>query len=190
MALKVLQARRIVAMDEQEVFEIIAKDPSAWDHVAEYFGVFVHEGPYGRHPCIVLEVLGITIRELVRDNSKGALSTEQVKRVAKHLLLALECCHRQGIIYTGMDVESVSPPSSTDQGILDIKHSNLMAVVSNMEPFLDPMEVEGVAIANTLNPVKRYYPLVSQPIKAPIPGGFVIKLVDFGSGEAQNPQQL
>ncbi|KAG8961890.1 hypothetical protein FRC00_010934, partial [Tulasnella sp. 408] len=167
-ALKMLQGRRVAAMDEQEVLDIIAKDSLAWNHIAEPLGSFVHDGPNGQHPCIVFEVLGPTVRDLVKDNPKQALSTEQVKRTARQLLLALQSCHRQGIIHT------------------DIKHSNLMVVVPDIESYLDPGEVEGILVsvtADSLSDAKRYYPLTSRPIKAPIPDEFVIKLVDFGSAQ-------
>lgn len=101
-ALKMLQSKRIAAMEETEVLDILAQDTFAWNHVGERRGMFVHEGPYGRHPCIVFEVLGSTVRDLVKVRPQQALSTAQVKIVAKQLLLALRCCHDQGIIHTGM----------------------------------------------------------------------------------------
>ncbi|KAG8939520.1 hypothetical protein FRC04_006245 [Tulasnella sp. 424] len=65
-ALKMLQSKRIAAMEETEVLDILAQDTFAWNHVGERRGVFVHEGPYGRHLCIVFEVLGSTVRDLVK----------------------------------------------------------------------------------------------------------------------------
>ncbi|KAG8963891.1 hypothetical protein FRC00_004586 [Tulasnella sp. 408] len=167
-ALKMLQGRRVAAMDEQEVLDIITKDSLAWNHIAEPVGSFVHDDPNGQHSCIVFEVLGPTVRDLVKDNPKQALSAEQVKRIARQLLLALQCCHRQGIIHK------------------DIKPSNLMVVLPDIESYLDPTEVEGIPVSVTtdsLSDARKYYPVTSQPIKAPIPDDFVIKLVDFGSAQ-------
>ncbi|KAG8913012.1 hypothetical protein FRC01_004777 [Tulasnella sp. 417] len=165
-ALKMLQARRTAAMDEREVFDIIAKEPSAWDHIAERLGSFVHEGPYGKHPCIVSEVLGMTLRDLVKFTPKRALSTQQVKGIARQLLSALQCCHRQGIIHAG------------------IKDSNVMIVLTEIESYLELAEVEGVpAAANSLNDAKAYYPLVSKPINTSTLDEFTVKLVGFGGAQ-------
>lgn len=103
-ALKMLQSKRIAAMEETEVLDILAQDPSAWNHVGERRGLFVHEGPYGRHPCIVFEVLGATVRDLAKVRPQQALGTAQAKTVAKQLLSALRCCHGHGIIHTGMSL--------------------------------------------------------------------------------------
>lgn len=62
-----------------------------------------------------------------------------------------------------------------------------MISLPGIEPYLDLTDDSGVPSAtDDRHDEKRYYPLDSKPIKPSIPDGFVIKLVDFGSGEFQD----
>lgn len=61
-----------------------------------------------------------------------------------------------------------------------------MLSLPEIESYLDRTDEGGVPSAtDDRHDGKRYYPLDSKPIKTSIPDDFVIKLVDFGSGESQ-----
>jgi serine/threonine protein kinase len=74
-------------------------------HIVKFIDTFHLEGPHGVHDCIVTEVLGSTLQS-IRWGDDGAnfnLPKPLVKKVARHVLRALELLHETcGIIHGGM----------------------------------------------------------------------------------------
>ncbi|ONH67691.1 Protein kinase dsk1 [Cyberlindnera fabianii] len=120
------------------------KDTShpGYKHLVEMYDWFYHEGPNGRHVCMVFEVLGQTTLGLIDECKKchkkdslqcgevvsllnleksyGGLPLTIVKKISKQLLLALDYIHRVcGLIHT------------------DIKPENILIEIKDVEKFVD-----------------------------------------------------
>ncbi|KAJ7686680.1 hypothetical protein B0H17DRAFT_857848, partial [Mycena rosella] len=65
---------------------------SGKEHVSQLLNSFVHDGPQGKHICLALELLGISILD-VYQSFDGSLPLILVQRVAKHVLQALQYIH-------------------------------------------------------------------------------------------------
>lgn len=62
---------------------------------------FVFQGPNGSHICIVTELMGPTALDIFRCLT-AAMPLSLVKRISKHLLLALQYMHDEcNIVHTG-----------------------------------------------------------------------------------------
>lgn len=77
---------------------------------------FLYKGPYGDVFCIVFEVLGVNLREVMHRSSCEGLSISFCKKFAKKLLLALDFTHRiSGIIHTNIKPENIMISISTEK---------------------------------------------------------------------------
>jgi serine/threonine-protein kinase SRPK3 len=68
--------------------------PILYDH-------FEHDGPYGRHLCLVMEPLTTDISSFRRTTPRKALPVHTVKIVIIHVLEALKALHEAKIIHAG-----------------------------------------------------------------------------------------
>ena len=78
-------------------------DPQSWGyrHICHLLGNFTHQGPNGNHICLVLEAMSLSVLDLYHA-FPSAMPSHLLKRVCKHVLLALQYLHEQcGIIHTG-----------------------------------------------------------------------------------------
>ncbi|KAJ7666240.1 kinase-like protein [Mycena polygramma] len=94
--------------DELGVMTMLRDGPPSIgkDHVCELLDSFVHQGPNGRHVCLVLEPLGISILDVYRSFG-GSLPLILVQRVAKHILLGLQYTHACGVIHTDIKGDNI-----------------------------------------------------------------------------------
>ncbi|TFY65750.1 hypothetical protein EVG20_g5339 [Dentipellis fragilis] len=93
--------------DELCMLEKIGSDSK---HCPVLYGSFEFKGPYGKHLCLVTEVLGFSLRAIcgVEENDDKRLSMRLTKRIAKQMLLGLEHLHDVcGIIHGNIRHESV-----------------------------------------------------------------------------------
>lgn len=121
-AMKIIKSAnnyREVAIDEIKILTKINKTDKlhpGHQNIVELLDYFDHEGPNGNHICMVFEVLGENLLNLIRRYRHRGLPIKFVKQIAKQSLLALDCLHRKcGIIHT------------------DIKPENIMIKIDNIE---------------------------------------------------------
>lgn len=71
-------------------------------HVVHVLNHFDIEGPNGIHPCLVLEMLGSSVSDLVEERfADGRLPEHIAKSVTRQALMGLDLLHRRKIAHGG-----------------------------------------------------------------------------------------
>lgn len=77
-----------------------ASHPGA-KHITMLKDSFEHEGPNGRHVCLIFKVMGESISTFQRSFPNARIPSPLVQRFAQQLLQAIDCAHSCGVIHTG-----------------------------------------------------------------------------------------
>lgn len=110
MALKILTASSYGA--EKDIFErqilrhLREGDPdeTGYDHICHLLDDFEHEGPNGRHVCLVFELMGETLQSFGAWFSESRIPEPVMRRFAIQLIIALDYAHDHNVIHTGMSL--------------------------------------------------------------------------------------
>lgn len=80
----------------------ILKSLNDTQHIMRLLDHFDVEGPNGIHPCLVLEMLGPSVSDLVEGRfADGRLPGSLAKGVARQALMGLDALHRREIAHGG-----------------------------------------------------------------------------------------
>ncbi|KAI8946735.1 serine/threonine protein kinase [Xylaria longipes] len=116
-----------------------------YNHISHLVDDFEHEGPNGKHVCLVFQVYGETLRSFGVLFRECMIPTDVMRRLTIQLLLALDYAHYYGVIHT------------------DIQPSNIFV------KFRDYSLIESVYLKKTPVPhqdraEEQYTPIPSQPL--------------------------
>ncbi|KAJ7176823.1 kinase-like protein [Mycena filopes] len=104
------------AVDEIKLLQrlVTSSDPSTPNshpgrsHVIAFLDHFRHKGPNGTHVCMVFEVLGESLLNLIKRHQNKGVPIPLVKQIAKQVLHGLDYMHRLcGVIHTDLKPENV-----------------------------------------------------------------------------------
>ena len=70
-------------------------------HVSQLLDWFYHDGPNGRHLCIVLELLGPQLSAVAEKCQNYRLDGNLARRVSRQLLYATSYLHSRGVAHGG-----------------------------------------------------------------------------------------
>ncbi|EPS36230.1 hypothetical protein H072_10368 [Dactylellina haptotyla CBS 200.50] len=185
-ALKIKQAHNSV--DDQELIMLIhlqnskLLDPSK-EHVIRLQDHFYHEGPNGRHLCLVFELLGDNIYEVLEDYSMEMTGNGQelskfpksvAKKIIKDLLLGLNWLHINKVIHGDLQPGNFL---SSMKGVSSLE-------LEDLETDADSAKVDVTRIDGKPDKWAPNYIVVPQgsPIEADEWPFFPVKLSDLGAG--------
>ena len=88
------------------------KDKKKYDrddcHVLNLLNAFIHKGPYGNHFCMVFEILGINLWEILKKYDCKGLPVNVVKEITRQVLMGLDFLNRIcRVIHTDLKPENV-----------------------------------------------------------------------------------
>jgi serine/threonine-protein kinase SRPK3 len=111
------------AMDEIQILTKVAKsleDPrwlsaledyeasSRSNFVVQLLSHFVHKGPHGKHVCMVFEVLGVNLLEIIKLFDFKGIPIPLIRTIARQMLIGLDYLHRIcGVIHTDIKPENI-----------------------------------------------------------------------------------
>lgn len=78
---------------------IIRANPTARGHIVTLLDSFKHDGPNGKHECLVFEPMGPAVAACY-DPDYNPIPAWQAKSICKQLLTALKCLHDLGIAHS------------------------------------------------------------------------------------------
>jgi len=104
------------ALDEiQLLYQAKEKDPDGGSCVVQLLDHFFHEGPHGKHVCLVFEVMGKNLLWLIKKYNHRGIPLHHCKILARQMLISLDFLHTNcHIIHT------------------DVKPENFLLAVPNM----------------------------------------------------------
>jgi len=77
-------------------------------HVLNLLNCFLYKGPYGNHFCMVYEILGVNLLEVLKRTDYKGLSLDTVREMTKQVLIGLDFLNRIcKIIHTDLKPENV-----------------------------------------------------------------------------------
>ncbi|CAD8127938.1 unnamed protein product [Paramecium sonneborni] len=100
-------------------------------HTVQLLNSFVYKGPYGHHFCMVFEILGVNLLEIIKRYNYKGCPMDVVRKMGKQILIGLDYLHRIcGVIHTDLKPENVLVCLS-DEEIKDIVENGQLS--SNQE---------------------------------------------------------
>lgn len=114
-ALKILKSKKSYTEAAQDELEILKKlkekdDGSKPTNVVEYIDSFYHYGLHGKHQCIVFEIMGPNLLDLIQhyEDRDEIMPIWLVKLITKQLLVGLDYTHSAaGVIHTDIKPENI-----------------------------------------------------------------------------------
>lgn len=76
--------------------------------VVQLLNSFIYKGPYGNHFCMVFEILGVNLLEIIKRYNYKGIPMHLCRVIAKQVLIGLDFLHRIcGVIHTDLKPENV-----------------------------------------------------------------------------------
>jgi serine/threonine-protein kinase SRPK3 len=75
-------------------------------HVSDFIESFHHEGPNGRHLCVVMGLLGPQVSSLAENSPECRLDGSLARSISRQLLLAVDYLHSVGVAHGGKSAYS------------------------------------------------------------------------------------
>lgn len=77
-------------------------------HVVQLLNGFIYQGPYGKHFCMVFEILGVNLLEIIKRYEYKGIPLSICKEISKQVLVGLHYLHKYcKIIHTDLKPENV-----------------------------------------------------------------------------------
>lgn len=77
-------------------------------YTVQLMNAFIYQGPYGKHFCMVFEILGVNLLEIIKRYKYKGIPVHICRKMTRQILIGLHYLHSQcGIIHTDLKPENV-----------------------------------------------------------------------------------
>ena len=77
-------------------------------YTVQLLNAFIYQGPYGKHFCMVFEILGVNLLEIIKRYKYKGIPIHICRKMARQILVGLHYLHTHcGIIHTDLKPENV-----------------------------------------------------------------------------------
>ena len=95
-------------------------------YTVQLLNAFIYQGPYGKHFCMVFEILGVNLLEIIKRYKYKGIPIHLCRKMARQMLLGLHYLHKHcGIIHTDLKPENVMLCLDEEELAEIIKHKQL-----------------------------------------------------------------
>ena len=111
-------------------------------HVVQLLNAFIYQGPYGRHFCMVFEILGVNLLEIIKRYEYRGIPLPICKEISKQVLIGLHYLHKYcGIIHTDLKPENVMVCLNADE-LKEIVESGQLSSKKKIEKRLQQIKTK------------------------------------------------
>ena len=111
-------------------------------HVVQLLNAFIYQGPYGRHFCMVFEILGVNLLEIIKRYEYRGIPLSICKEISKQVLIGLHYLHKYcGIIHTDLKPENVMVCLNADE-LKEIVESGQLSSKKKIEKRLQQIKIK------------------------------------------------
>ncbi len=90
-------------------------------HVVQLLNSFLFRGPYGNHFCMVFEILGVNLLEVLKRYEYKGVPLNLAREISRQVLIGLDFLHRFcGVIHTDLKPENVLLCLSEEEIVLPV----------------------------------------------------------------------
>ena len=95
-------------------------------YTVQLLNAFIYKGPYGKHFCMVFEILGVNLLEIIKRYKYKGIPIHICRKMARQILIGLHYLHKHcGIIHTDLKPENVMMTLSEKELEEIINHKQL-----------------------------------------------------------------
>lgn len=77
-------------------------------YTVQLLNAFIYQGPYGKHFCMVFEILGVNLLEIIKRYKYKGIPIDLCRKMSRQILIGLHYLHKHcGIIHTDLKPENV-----------------------------------------------------------------------------------
>ena len=77
-------------------------------YTVQLLNAFIYQGPYGKHFCMVFEILGVNLLEIIKRYKYKGVPIDICRKISRQILIGLHYLHKHcGIIHTDLKPENV-----------------------------------------------------------------------------------
>ena len=94
-------------------------------YTVQLLNAFIYKGPYGKHFCMVFEILGVNLLEIIKRYKYKGIPIHICRKMARQILIGLHYLHKHcGIIHTDLKPENV---------MMTLSEKELDEIISNKQ---------------------------------------------------------